>query len=384
MGNRRRDFGSLRKLPSGRWQARYSDANGNRRVADETFASEAEAGDALTLIQADIIRGTWRDPEAGLITFHEWSDKWMAGAQHLRPRTRAKYESILRRRLVPVFGGMPLAAIQPEHVWDFVGALVAQGFEPSTIDTEYSLFRTLLAAAVEVDRIAVTPCRGVHLPDVVKKAKRRVSIEELARLVEAVPERYQALIWLAGIMGLRWSEVAGLTVGRIGFLGTPRITVDQALEEVNGKIAMGPTKNRASVRVLPLPPVLRDVLAQHLQAQGLDGADADRLVFARPRGGPLDYSDFHADVWAPAVKAAGLGGLTLHGLRHSSAGLLRRLGVHTQLISRWLGHADDRMAQVYDWVPDPVEVEAIGALDEAIREALWHDSGTDAAAAGDE
>lgn len=367
--SRRRAFGSVRKLPSGRWQARYSDANGNRRVADETYATEGEAEDALTLIQADIIRGTWRDPEAGLITFREWSEKWMAGAHHLRPRTRKKYESILRRRLVPVFGSMPLASIQPEHVWDFVGALIDAGFEPSTIDTEYSLFRTIAGAAVP-DRIPVTPCRGVHLPDVIKKAKRRVSIDELARLVDAIPRRYQAMIWVTGIMGLRWSEVAGLTVGRITFMGAPTITVDQALEDVNGHVTMGRTKNRSSVRVLPLPPALRDVLTHHLNVQGLDATGPDRLVFTRPRGGPLDYSDFHHDVWAPAVKAAGLEGLKFHGLRHSSAGLLRQLGVHTQLIARWLGHADDRMAAVYDWVPDPVAIAAIGALDEAIRTAL--------------
>ena len=39
----RRRFGSVRRLPSGRWQARYWDAAGNRTGAPTTFATKSDA-----------------------------------------------------------------------------------------------------------------------------------------------------------------------------------------------------------------------------------------------------------------------------------------------------------------------------------------------------
>jgi integrase len=274
---------------------------------------------------------------------------------------------------------MAIADIEQRHVQAFITACAGK-YAPSTVETEYSLFRSIMTAAVDAGLIATTPCRGIRLPAARAAGEgRRVTIEELAALAGHVHQRYRALIWLTGIMGLRWSEVAGLKVGRVSFLGTPSITVDQALADVGGRVELDRTKNESSMRTLPLPPLLKDMLAVHLHAEGR--TDLDAFVFTAPRGGPLRYSDFHDTVWAPAVAAAGLDGLKFHGLRHSSAGLLRQLGAHTQLIARWLGHADDRMAsRVYGWVPDEVDVAAATALNEAIRKASGHVGGTDEAA----
>ena len=39
--------------------------------------------------------------------------------------------------------------------------------------------------------------------------------EELHRLAAALPDRWQPMVYVAGACGLRFSEVAGLRVGRI-------------------------------------------------------------------------------------------------------------------------------------------------------------------------
>lgn len=46
---RRRRFGSIRKLPSGSYQARYPGPDGVVRPADETFETKANAEDWLGL-----------------------------------------------------------------------------------------------------------------------------------------------------------------------------------------------------------------------------------------------------------------------------------------------------------------------------------------------
>ena len=65
--SRRRGFGNVRKLPSGRWQARYWLPGGGHLAAPGTFATKAEANRWLSTVEADRARGLWVDPRAGRI-----------------------------------------------------------------------------------------------------------------------------------------------------------------------------------------------------------------------------------------------------------------------------------------------------------------------------
>ena len=54
----RRSFGTTRRLPSGRWQARYATKDGERITAPDTFRTKADANRWLATIEADMARGT--------------------------------------------------------------------------------------------------------------------------------------------------------------------------------------------------------------------------------------------------------------------------------------------------------------------------------------
>jgi hypothetical protein len=60
----RRPFGSLRQLPSGRWQARYRDAAGNPHTAPQTFGTRPQATRFLAQVETDLARGR-RDRPTG-------------------------------------------------------------------------------------------------------------------------------------------------------------------------------------------------------------------------------------------------------------------------------------------------------------------------------
>ena len=62
---RKRRFGRVRKLPSGRYQARYPGPDGVDRAAPQTFATKTDADVWLTMKDAEIHRGDWIDPDAG-------------------------------------------------------------------------------------------------------------------------------------------------------------------------------------------------------------------------------------------------------------------------------------------------------------------------------
>ena len=56
-------LGSVRRLPSGRWQARYWDASGERLTARSTFATKTAAQRWLSATETDMGRGDWHGDE---------------------------------------------------------------------------------------------------------------------------------------------------------------------------------------------------------------------------------------------------------------------------------------------------------------------------------
>ena len=86
-----------------------------------------------------------------------------------------------------------------------------------------------------------------------------------------------------------------------------------------------------------MPPFVIEMLTAHLARTGRKGAEA--LVFQRSGGGPLRATNFRLRVWAPAVKSAGLEGLTFHGLRHTAVGFMIALGYQPAVIQKRMGHA---------------------------------------------
>ena len=91
----KRDFGTVRRLPSGRWQARYRALDGSLATASTTFAICAHAAGFLAQVQADRTRGVWVDPRAGSVRFGDYAASWLAQRVELRPRTVELYDGLL-------------------------------------------------------------------------------------------------------------------------------------------------------------------------------------------------------------------------------------------------------------------------------------------------
>lgn len=64
----RRRFGSIRRRDSGRYQVRYLGPDGKLHNAPDTFARKSEAERYLALVETQIARGDWIDPERAQAT----------------------------------------------------------------------------------------------------------------------------------------------------------------------------------------------------------------------------------------------------------------------------------------------------------------------------
>ena len=105
----RRASGAVRRLPSGRWQARYTGPDGALRTLG-TFPTKAEADQELAHEVSRLARGVWRDPRLGEQVVGEWFRGWIATRADLAPSTRALYGQLLERWIdadvpLPVGGG---------------------------------------------------------------------------------------------------------------------------------------------------------------------------------------------------------------------------------------------------------------------------------------
>ncbi len=208
----RRTFGSARRLPSGRWQARYSTKDGERITAPITFPTKAAAQRWLATVEADMARGTWHDPTLGHTTIAEWADRWLATKlPTVRRATADQYEYILRLHIVPHLGDRELGTFTPADVQAWLGMMHRRsGLAPNTVAKVYRLLKNMLGGAVEVGMIARNPCTirgaGTERPPEIEVA----TPEQVAALADACGDHYGALVFVAAYGGLRWGELGGL------------------------------------------------------------------------------------------------------------------------------------------------------------------------------
>lgn len=346
----RRQFGRVRKLPSGRWQARYPDGSGRDAPAPLTFASKGDATRFLAQVQADLDRGRWQDPRLGKVTLAEWVDEWLDRNPAKRPSTRARDMTVLRTHFLPGLGNRQLAAITPAHVRDVIDVMATK-VAPTTVRTNVGVIRAVLNAAVEADLIGRSPLRAVRLAKGTPRQRPVLTPDELLQLAEAIGPQFRALVLLAGTLGLRWSEAVGLRVTDVDFVDST-ITVRQTLAEVRGRLQVAPAKSRSSLRTLSVPRFLLEELADHLAAQR-NQPEPHELVFTGRQGAPL-RRNFAARIFKPAVAAAGLDpALSFHGLRHVATSLMVEAGEHPRVIQQRLGHATARLSmELYAHVPE--------------------------------
>jgi len=97
-----------------------------------------------------------------------------------------------------------------------------------------------------------------------------------------------------------------------------------------------------------MPEPLARELRAHRDRQGRRGFDRiqpDALVFSTRSGRPVSRPNVLRAVQVQAEKL-GLEGLTVHGLRHSCAGLLRDAGISDEDIAITMRHANSQVTSV--------------------------------------
>lgn len=347
-----------------RYRVRYRDWAGSEH--SETFNRAGDAERRKAQIETELAGGSWRDPRRGEIRLSEWADQWILTRHDLRVTTRARLETSMRMQVLPKFGGIPLSKITNAAVRAWVAEMLAAGLSAATARKAVFGLRHCLDAAAADGRISFNPATKVPLPSERSKPPRYLSQEEVERLVDAMSDRYRALVLVGAYGGLRWGEAAGLTRSNIDTRRS-RIMVSTTAVEVGGKITLGnEPKTRRSKRTVPVARRVMHGIEEHLRDHTAPQGDA--LVFTGSQGGPMFRGTFSQQVWQPAVQTAGLPGVTFHTLRHSFVAILVAAGCNVREVSEWAGHNSVAFTLTrYGGLFDDDSDAAVDRLDDLLR-----------------
>ncbi len=346
----KRSFATIRKLPSGRFQVRYTGPDGIRRPAPATFAARIDAEAYIVAKRRDIDREIWDaddDDRPAPVTFGAYAAQWLAGRQvsgrPIKQRTREHYQSLLDAHLLPTFGSRQVAAIKPKDVRDWYSGTLDD--RPTLRSHAYSLLRTILGSAVTDELIDANPCRitGAGRARRVHRI-RPASVDELATVTEAMPERLRLMVILASWCALRFGETVELRRGDVD-LGDEVIRIRRAAVRTHGgTFDVTTPKSEAGVRDVAIPPHIVPQIEDHLAR--FVGPRRDALLFPAENGGHLQPSTLYRH-WYKARAAADRDDLRWHDLRHSGAVLAAATGASLAELMARLGHSTPAAAMRY-------------------------------------
>ena len=245
----------IRKLDSGRWQARYRNPEDRREIA-RNFTAKRDAQRWLDDVTASLVRRDYADPKAGALTVGALATVWLEGNAPLKPSTRQSYRGLLETHVLPRWGGVELRKVTTSAVGAWVGQLSAAR-SASTTRKALGVLRAILDLAVADRRLAVNPASGVIQPRLPLQEMRFLSAVELERLAAAIgSERDRMLVLVLGWTGLRFGEAAALRREDADILRR-RLRIGRAVAEVNGVIHVGTTKTHQA-RTVAFAPFLAD------------------------------------------------------------------------------------------------------------------------------
>lgn len=334
------------------WRGAYRDVAGKQHT--KSFKRQIDAKRWVATEEAKVVRGDWVNPAAGKVTFAAYYADW-APRQVWLSNTR---ENAGLAVAGVTFRDMPMRSIRRSHIEAWVKHM-ASSLAATTIDTRYTIIRSVFRAAIADQVITRDPTDGVVLPRK-RKPEAAMSIPDhadVAKLLNAAePENrpksrpgFTAYVALCAFAGLRRGEALGVQVGDIDFLARIlRITrqiqrakpADVAagknlVEAVAGITVLTRPPKYESERAIYLPDELVAILAEHVRQHTPDG-EPNRWLF--DEGGRPWHDNLVDYRWRSTRADADLT-TKLHDLRHYFASGLIAAGCDVVTVQRAMGHA---------------------------------------------
>lgn len=385
MSRRTNGEGSIYRRKDGRYEAAsYALTTSGARKRIRVYGkTRLEAHQRLLELQAKTTAGV-------LVPDKNWKlgdylDYWLHNIVRYNQRsgTYERSASIVRLYLEPELGSVPLTRLSVVMVQSFLNNKIVQGRSLSIVSTIRKTLSAALTQAQREELVVRNAARLVRLPTYEPQIEVVPwTTDELKKFLDAaLDDPLYPVFLLLALYGLRRGEALGLRWCDVDF-EEDVLRIRQQLHRVGRELQQGPLKTRASRRTLPMLNVVRQALEAQRQQLRRSGAlvsgeegetqTAGQLVAITRSGLPIEPRNLVRS-FRRICEQHGIRRIRVHDMRHTTATLLKNLGIPARDRQLILGHANIvTTQQVYEHDTLDSRRQALGA----IEDLFWRATGS--------
>jgi integrase len=276
--------------------------------------------------------------------------------------------------ILPRWKKTPLDAITHMEAQAWVAEL-GKKMGPASVTACFHLLKLPLDAATMDGKIRVNPLSGVKLPRP-PKAKQTadtvLTADELSAVIVKMRDRWKALVFVPGWLGLRWSEALGLRRCDVNVfrkeLQVGRVVVVEP--DCRTLLIKDGGKTGNATRTVPLPEPAVKVMLNHMATYCVSGSPED-FPFLTTAGLASRRSWFRRSFMRGLKGAEIPKKIRVQDLRHTAATLMLDAGIDLLDVSKRLGHANPSTTyDIYAHLLDARREAGTAALAAAMRKAV--------------
>ncbi|MEU2251167.1 site-specific integrase [Streptomyces sp. NPDC019224] len=311
---------SIAKRPNGKWRARYRDVAGREHARH--FGRRVDAQRWIDEESASIVTGQYVDPKSRKVTVDQWCDVWIQGYGSRRPSS-VRQANVHLARIRQEFGPLPLLAVQPSMVRNWLARLGSEGLSASYLFALHSRLSQVMRDAVLDRKVPANPCSRRTSPGAGKQRAYVATEAQLWALYEQAAVKYQPALLLGAFVGLRVGEACGLRPADVDL--TAR-TITPAVQ-----YPALPLKTEMSGETVPIPDSLVSVLKPLCTGR--------EYLLVDEEGEQVGPWQIEREMRRIRGKVDGLpAGFRFHDLRHFYASLLIASGADVKVVQHRLRH----------------------------------------------
>lgn len=354
--------GSIRRLPSGRfqWRASVILPTGDVQRVSGIAATKTEAEDALSRVRTDSARGQFSVTDK--TTLGEYLEAWH---ERRKGGMAAKYalseHGMIQKHIIPALGKRRLSTITPRDLEALYAGLTHQNkrtekrtkgkpLGDSMKRQAHGLIHRAFADAMRLGEVSRNPAelaRPIYTRSAAKEEKIKAWTPEEAGAFYAVArsDRLGSVFCFVLLTGLRLGEALGLRWEHIN-LDTGQVSIREGLVSLSGvKVRTTPktARSRRTFRVTGDALAIlqewkeRPALDVEAQSKGKPYIPSD-AVFTNTLGGPILPDSVYRPMRALCTRAK-VHYLGTHVLRHTFISLQAASGRPVEVVSAHVGHA---------------------------------------------
>lgn len=348
---------NIYRRKDGRWEGRYKNGYKPDGAVKYNSVYGKTYSEAKTKLEA--VKRAEKAPQKSLqVKLCDVALEWLKTAKiGIKESTYALYRRNVESHILPHIGGLKLSQITSQRLTAFASDLLLHGrcdgkggLSPNTVQDICTLTGSILEYAKKEYKANVSlEAPTVKAPD---KEMRVLSLDEQQKLEIYLFANIDLIaigFLLTLYTGLRLGELCALRLSDFDLsLGTVKIT--KTMQRVKNfdpkgttktKIIIDTPKSRASVRVLPLPGFLLDIIKKRYCSASpcaylLTGSISR---FVEPRA--VEYR------FKQITDNCNLKTVNFHALRHTFATRLAEHGTDIKTLAELMGHANSKMTYQY-------------------------------------